>query len=85
LFSTSSCFFVPEHATAADGPPKGFNSLLTGNDLAKWKTGGLIAKHWRVADGVLKYDGKGERKGGTDDELNLVTRKDYRNFELWVD
>ena len=32
--------------------------------------------HWRVADGVLEFDGKGD---------NLCTDKDYGDFELYVD
>jgi len=33
-------------------------------------------EHWKVVDGVIVFDGKGE---------NLCTKKDYRNFELLVD
>jgi hypothetical protein len=32
--------------------------------------------HWKVVDGVLTYDGKGQ---------SLQTAKDYGNFELYVD
>lgn len=32
--------------------------------------------HWKVENGVLHYDGKGQ---------SLQTAKDYGNFELWVD
>ena len=32
--------------------------------------------HWKVADGVIVFDGKGS---------NLCTAKDYGNFELYVD
>src|SRR5260370_1579593 len=32
--------------------------------------------HWKVEDGVIRFDGKGE---------NLQTAKDYGNFELYVD
>lgn len=32
--------------------------------------------HWKVKDGILVYDGKGN---------NLQTVKDYGNFEMWVD
>jgi hypothetical protein len=32
--------------------------------------------HWKVVNGCLNYDGKGQ---------SLCTAKDYRNFELWVD
>jgi hypothetical protein len=33
-------------------------------------------EHWKVEDGVIVFDGKGE---------NLCTEKDYGNFELYVD
>jgi hypothetical protein len=33
-------------------------------------------EHWKVEDGVIVFDGKGE---------NLCTDKDYGNFELYVD
>jgi hypothetical protein len=32
--------------------------------------------HWKVVDGILTYDGKGD---------SLQTAKDYGDFELWVD
>jgi hypothetical protein len=78
-------------------PPEGFKLLFNGKDLDGWK--GLVdmkkraelspeklakvqeeadiqLKHWTVEKGVLRFDGKGE---------NLVTAKDYANFELYVD
>ncbi len=33
-------------------------------------------EHWKVVDGVLVFDGKGE---------SLCTARDYANFEMWVD
>src|SRR3954449_11641733 len=33
-------------------------------------------EHWKVEDGVIVFDGKGQ---------NLCTDKDYGNFELYVD
>src|SRR5947208_3956609 len=33
-------------------------------------------EHWKVEDGIIVFDGKGE---------NLCTDKDYGNFELYVD
>jgi hypothetical protein len=35
-----------------------------------------VLPHWKVEDGVLHYDGKGD---------SLQTTKDYGNFELYVD
>lgn len=79
-------------------PPEGFTALFNGKDLTGWQ--GLIeihkrAKmspeerkaaqekadkahlpHWTVKDGILNYDGKGN---------NLCTKKDYADFELYVD
>lgn len=79
-------------------PPAGFKALFNGRNLDGWQ--GLVelperkkhsaeelakmheqanAKylpHWRVQNGILTYDGHGQ---------SLQTKKDYRNFELWVD
>lgn len=41
------------------------------------KLGDAFAKeHWKAADGVILFDGKGQ---------NLLTDKDYGNFEMYVD
>lgn len=91
---------VPTEAQNNNEPPKGFTALFDGQSLQGW-TGGktqnpenikklskedakkwrqkmdaAIAKHWRVEDGVLINDGKG---------ANLVTLKDYGDFEFWID
>ena len=78
-------------------PPEGFKLLFNGKDLDGWQ--GLVdvkrraelgpeklpaaqkeadkeLVHWKAEDGVLHYDGKGQ---------NLVTAKDYGNFEMYVD
>ncbi len=79
--------------------PPGFKTLFTGKNLNGWK--GFFApvskfselsadekvskqkeadekmkQHWHAKNGVLEYDGKG---------LNLVTKKNYGDFELWAD
>jgi hypothetical protein len=79
--------------------PDGFTELFNGRNLDGWK--GLVGdpktraameakdlkkaqkkadesmrEHWKVVDGVIVFDGKGD---------NLCTKKDYRNFELFVD
>jgi hypothetical protein len=84
---------------ADNSPPNGFTALFNGKDLTGWK--GLVKNirdrqkmtprqitdeqkqadermkaHWRAVDGVLVFDGGGE---------NLVSSKDYGNFELYVD
>ena len=45
-------------------------------DAAQEKADARMRKHWKVVDGVLVFDGKGQ---------SLCTAKDYRNFELLVD
>jgi hypothetical protein len=79
--------------------PEGFTALFNGKNLNGWK--GAVGnpqkrsamsqeelaaaqkkadadarKHWKVKDGVLAFDGKGK---------NLVSAKDYRDFEMLVD
>ena len=72
---------VPAVLSAAEGtgvkpPPEGFVALFNGKDLAGWKDAEKLAAHWKVEDGVLHYDGKGK---------DLITEKNYKDFELWVD
>jgi hypothetical protein len=79
-------------------PPPGFTALFNGKDLTGWQGAIQISKrqklaadkleadqkasddkalpHWKVVKGVLVNDGKGG---------NLATRKDYGNFELYID
>jgi hypothetical protein len=79
--------------------PEGFVALFNGKNLKGWK--GFVApiskwpeikaderaekqkiadeqmrEHWKVKDGVLEFDGKGK---------NLVSAKNYGDFELFVD
>lgn len=77
--------------------PPGFTAIFTGKNLDGWK--GFVApfskwtelsekalkqkeadekmkQHWLAKDGVLEYDGKGQ---------NLVSEKNYGDFELWAD
>lgn len=83
-----------------NSPPTGFTALFNGNDFDDW-TGGAtrdpreiaaldskkraawdakmrdgIDTHWRVEDGELVSDGH---------EPYLATKKDFGDFELWVD
>ena len=57
-------------------PPKGFTALFSGQDFAGWKVSEKNAEHWKIADGVIVYDGKGS---------SLPTEKQYSDFELYVD
>lgn len=57
-------------------PPKGFMALFNGKDLTNWKADKTVAQHWKVRDGVLLYDGKGQ---------SLTTEKQFGDFILCVD
>jgi len=57
-------------------PPKGFTALFNGKDLKNWKADKSVAQHWKVRDGVLLYDGKGQ---------SLTTEKQFGDFILYVD
>lgn len=90
---------VAKKKRALNVPPPGFRALFNGKDLSGWKgfvgspvqrrkmspeqleaaqkqANERMKKHWTVKNGILIFDGKGK---------NLVTAKDYGNFELLVD
>lgn len=53
-------------------------AAMTDEELAeaRARADGSMRAHWRVVDGVIEFDGKGE---------SLRTERDYANFELYVD
>jgi hypothetical protein len=57
-------------------PPK--RAAMSAEELAKAQESAdqQMRDHWKVVDGVLVFDGKGQ---------NLCTAKDYGDFELFVD
>jgi hypothetical protein len=55
---------------------KGLTCMFTGLDLSGWKADDEQAKHWKMSDGVLRYDGKG---------MPLVSEKSYGDLELVCD
>jgi HEAT repeat protein len=57
-------------------PPR--RAKMTGDELKKARAAAddVMRSHWRVDDGVLVFDGKGE---------SLCTAKDYTDFEMLVD
>jgi len=89
---------VAKEARKDNTPPPGFIALFNGKDLTNWQgtiqlnkrlklsgqeleaaqrvTDEKTLPHWKVVDGVLINDGKGG---------NLATKKDYGDFELYVD
>ncbi|HMF17206.1 MAG TPA: DUF1080 domain-containing protein [Gemmataceae bacterium] len=70
--------FEAGHLNAgARKPPPGFRPLFNGTDLAGWKNADKQAASWKVEEGLLHYTGKGGQ--------NLMTEKNYKDFEMWVD
>jgi hypothetical protein len=83
-----------KRAAANEVKPSGFQDLLKTEELANWRgifrdpsdevevvkidADGLMRKYWKLKDGVLSYDGPS--KG-----VNICTKADYGNFELYVD
>ncbi|MBN1420888.1 MAG: DUF1080 domain-containing protein, partial [Planctomycetes bacterium] len=63
-------------APAPDVIRDGYTALFDGTNLDAWKVEGDAASHWKVADGIIRYDGKGG---------DLWTKAAYRDFALWVD
>lgn len=58
---------------------EGFKCMFTGLDLTGWKVGEEEKSHWKMADGVLSYDGKGKGK------TRLWSDKAFGDFELICD
>jgi hypothetical protein len=87
LFVTVSVVFLSAIALAADNaPPEGFTALFNGKDFAGWqaKQGkeesdaekAAWQEHWKVADGVIQFDGQGP---------NLWTGRKFKDFTLMAD
>jgi len=59
----------------------GWKLLFNGSDFDGWKTfqGGEITG-WKVINGVLNNSGVGSDHGG-----DIVTKKKYKNFELYIE
>src|SRR5687767_11141924 len=78
-FILFSCMLVSAGGGEKDKPkppPAGFTSLFNGKDLTGWKDAAKQTE-WKVEEGLLHYAGKGGK--------NLVSAKNYKDFELWVD
>ena len=69
-------FILVLQCIALAGAPPGFAPLFNDKDLTGWKHNAEVESHWKVVDGILTYDGKGN---------SLVTDRDYKHFVLMVD
>ena len=63
-------------AKAGFAPMKGWTPLFDGKDLSAWAVSDKQKPHWLVADGMIRYDGRGG---------SLRTRQSYRDYMLRVD
>ena len=52
------CLAYPVTAAESAATDEGFRPLFNGKDLTGWKADEQAKQHWRVADGIIKYDGK---------------------------
>ncbi len=76
----SSLMAVISAALTANLPagqaPRGFEPLFDGRNLDAFKASDDARAHWRIENGVLKYDGK---------EKDLWSKRSYRNFIVKLD
>jgi hypothetical protein len=77
----AACCLATLPAHAADKEP-GFTSLFDGKTLAGWHSFGQkgIGKDWSVADGTIQL--QRDLKAPAGDFADLVTDKEYENFDL---
>jgi hypothetical protein len=61
--------------------PEGFTSLFNNKDLTNWKVPEGDNGHWKVLNGVIDYDAE----SGAQDDKNLWTSKEFKDFILYVD
>lgn len=83
IFSATSC--SPKDSeinTLTKGEMRqGWELLFDGKSLDNWKTfnGGAVTG-WEIVDDVLHNSGQGSDHGG-----DIITKKEYRNFELYLE
>ena len=51
-------------------------NLLHGDKLTQWNSSDAIASHWKLKDGVLRFDGAGK------EVFDLSTKRSFKNFTL---
>ena len=54
----------------------GYHPLFDGKDLQGWLADPLTLAHWKVRDGIIETDGKGQ---------NLISEVNFRDFEMIVE
>jgi len=70
------CLAFPVTVAESAAGEDGFRPLFNGKDLTGWKADEQAKQHWAVADGIIKYDGKGR---------DLWTEQSFTDFMLKVD
>ena len=70
---------APCLALAAPAEESGWTDLLADDSTALWQSGnaGKVNEAWSLKEGVLHLDKTGKKRAG-----NLLTKKDYFDFEL---
>jgi hypothetical protein len=72
---------ITQRNEANGGSSQGFVMLFNGKDLDGWTTLKPDNRDWSVVDGVIDCNPQGDAPG----DRNLWTRKEYGDFDLWID
>jgi hypothetical protein len=81
LRRTAAVLGTAVFASAAPAADDGFTVLFDGKDLSAFVVPEGDNGHWKVAGGIIDYDGKSEAKKGKD----LWTAKEYGDFTFKFD
>lgn len=72
----------PQDVAIAD---RGFRSLYTGLDTIGWKLSDAAAKHWKVQDWVLAFDGQPNDGTADSDDTSITTTESFSDFGFIID
>jgi hypothetical protein len=70
-----------DKAAAPEVDKEGFRLLFNNKDLTGWKADDEAKKHWLIADGIIKYDGKNKDLWTQDTFTDFILKVDWRLIE----
>ena len=67
-----------------DEKNEGWVLLFDGKSTSEWRGYGKedFPKGWVIEDGAIKCNGSGRGEAGAQDGGDIITKKQYQNFEL---
>src|SRR5215218_4465057 len=81
LFAACLAILIMVQLGAADNtPPEGFTALFNGKDFTGWKVPEGDNGHWKIANGIIDYDGKSESK-----EKHLWSEAEFGDVTIHID